>query len=80
MADTKFTAQSYREAALEHLGQAQFLHSEARRYSLAHYVSGVVAQMLLPRKPCAKAHGVGDSNITAKECVTLPKKLSGYEN
>lgn len=61
MADTNFTAQSYREAALEHLSQAQFLHSDARRYSLTHYIAGVAIECML------RAHGLrADDEFTGR--------------
>jgi HEPN domain-containing protein len=52
MADTEFTAHSYRDAAQEHLGQAHFLHHEARLYYLAHYWAGVAVECIL------RAHGL----------------------
>ena len=61
MADTKFTAQSYRDAAQEHLGQARFLHSDARQYSLAHYIAGVAIECIL------RAHGLrADDEFTGR--------------
>ena len=52
MADTEFTAHSYRDAAQEHLSEARFLHHEARRYYLAHYWAGVAVECIL------RAHGL----------------------
>lgn len=52
MADTEFTAQSYRDAAQEHLSEARFLHHQAHRYYLAHYWAGVAVECIL------RAHGL----------------------
>lgn len=61
MADTKFTAQSYRNAAQEHLSQARFLHHQSRQYYLAHYWSGVAVECIL------RAHGLlEDDEFTSR--------------
>lgn len=61
MADTKFTAHSYRDAAQEHLSQGRFLHYDARRFSLAHYVAGVAIECIL------RAHGrLRDDDFTGR--------------
>ena len=52
MADTEFTAHSYRDAAQEHLSEARFLHYDAHRYYLAHYWAGVAVECIL------RAHGL----------------------
>ena len=61
MADTKFTAQSYRDAAQEHPGHARFLHYDARQYALAHYIAGVAIECIL------RAHGLrADDEFTGR--------------
>ena len=61
MAETKFTAQSYRDAAQEHLGHARLLHYDARQYSLAHYIAGVAIECIL------RAHGLrADDEFTGR--------------
>ncbi len=61
MADTRFTAQSYRDAAQEHLNQARFLHYNARQYYLAHYIAGVAIECIL------RAHGLrADDEFTGR--------------
>ncbi len=61
MAETKFTAHSYRDAAKEHLSEARFLHYNAHRYPLAHYISGVAIECIL------RAHGkLQDDDFTGR--------------
>jgi len=61
VAETKFTAQSYRDAAQEHLSQARFLHYDAKQYYLAHYVAGVAVECIL------RAHGrLTDDEFTGR--------------
>lgn len=69
MADTKFTAHSYRAAAQEHLNQARFLHHDAKQYYLAHYIAGVAIECIL------RAYGVlGDDAFTGRHDL---KQLAG---
>ena len=61
MADTKFTAHSYRNSAQEHLGQARFLHHEAGQYYLAHFIAGLAIECIL------RAHGrLADDEFTSR--------------
>lgn len=61
MAGTNFTAHTYRDAAQEHLNQARFLHYDAKRYFLAHYMAGIAVECIL------RAYGVlGDDDFTGR--------------
>ena len=73
MADTKFTAHSYRDAAQEHLNQARFLHHNAMQYYLAHYVAGVAMECIL------RAHGrLADDEFTGRHDLSQLAARANY--